>query len=134
MGSTKRPNGYKNKPPTRRRRKAQIKQKTRRQRTRLDEVTTVAEAGTSESQGVGLLQGKCFLRVCLEPLGRGLLRRGVCSKLKCISYTPCHMPDRIGPLAYAHWVWLLVADLASKYDIVPGEGFPHSGFSLSPPL
>jgi hypothetical protein len=38
------------------------------------------------------------------------------------------MPDRNGPLAYAHWVWLPVADLASKYDIVTGEGFPHRGF------
>jgi hypothetical protein len=44
------------------------------------------------------------------------------------------MPDRIGPLAYAHWVWFPVADLASKYDIVTAEGFPHRGFSLSPPL
>jgi hypothetical protein len=38
------------------------------------------------------------------------------------------MPDRIGPFAYAHWVWLPVADLASKYDIVTGEGFPHKVF------
>jgi hypothetical protein len=44
------------------------------------------------------------------------------------------MPDRIGSLADAHWVWLPVADLASKYDIVTGEGFPFRGFSLSPPL
>jgi hypothetical protein len=41
---------------------------------------------------------------------------------------PCPRPDRIGPLAYAHWVWLPIADLASKYDVVTGEGFPHRGF------
>jgi hypothetical protein len=41
------------------------------------------------------------------------------------------MPDRICPLAHAHWVWLPVTDLASKYDIVTGEGFPHTGFSLT---
>jgi hypothetical protein len=41
------------------------------------------------------------------------------------------MPDRIGPLAYAHWVWLPVTDLANKYDIVTAEGFPHRGLSLS---
>jgi hypothetical protein len=54
-----------------------------------------------------------------------------CSKVKFISYTPCHMHDRIGPLSYGHWVWLPIADLANKYDIVTGEGFPHRGCSFS---
>jgi hypothetical protein len=44
------------------------------------------------------------------------------------------MPDRIGPLSYTHWVWLSVTDLAGKYDIITDEGFPHRGFSLSPPF
>jgi hypothetical protein len=57
-----------------------------------------------------------------------------CSKVKFISCTPCHMPDRIGPFSYAHCVCLSVTDLAGKYDIVTGEGFPHRGFSLSPPF
>jgi hypothetical protein len=51
-----------------------------------------------------------------------------CSKVKLFRTPPCHMPDRIGPLSYAHWVWLHVTDLARKYDIVAGEGFPHRGF------
>jgi RNase H-like domain found in reverse transcriptase len=47
---------------------------------------------------------------------------------------PCPRPDRIVPLDYAHWILFPTADLASKYDVVTGEGFPHRGFSLSPPL
>jgi hypothetical protein len=71
---------------------------------------------------------------------------------------PCRRPDRIGPLAYAHWVWLPIADLAyldrsmiqlelhtqswlficsnkpasSKTLIL--MGFSPLGFSPSPPL
>jgi hypothetical protein len=64
-----------------------------------------------------------------SPSGRGLLRRGVCSKVTFISCTPpCNMPDRIGPFSYAHWACLSVTDLAGKYDIVTGEGFPHRVF------
>jgi hypothetical protein len=41
------------------------------------------------------------------------------------------MPGRIGTLAFAHRVWLPVADLASKYGIVTGEGFSNRDFSLT---
>jgi hypothetical protein len=62
------------------------------------------------------------------------VHRATCSIVKFISLTPCHIRDRIGPLYYTHWVCLSVTDLAGKYDIVTGEGFPHRGFSLSPPF
>jgi hypothetical protein len=41
------------------------------------------------------------------------------------------MPDRIGPLSYTHRVCLSFTDLAGKYDIVTGEGFPKGFFSLT---
>jgi hypothetical protein len=48
------------------------------------------------------------------------------AKVTLFRTLPCSRPDGIDPLAYAHWVWLPIADLAIKYDVVTVEGFPST--------
>jgi hypothetical protein len=52
---------------------------------------------------------KWFNSVKSKPFSRYYL---IVAKWILFRTPPYHRPDRIGPLAYAHWVWLPIADLA----------------------